>query len=216
MSVVLIIAFLSNRSTNLINSISIAALIILVINPNEIYNPGFQLSFAAVLAIGILLPYMNQIIEKWNVQNKFLKYLLLFCAVSLSAQIGTLPFTLLYFNKFSIIALLANFLVIPSIGFIIAAAIVTLFFSSIIPFLAVYFAAANDLFTRFILNIIKFSGDLSYSYISITNYSLVDLIIFYVMLAFLLYFLTRFVSIKSKFILFILIITNTFLLSSIR
>jgi len=215
MSVVLIIAFLSNRSTNLINSISIAALIILVINPNEIYNPGFQLSFAAVLAIGILLPYMNQIIEKWNVQNKFLKYLLLFCAVSLSAQIGTLPFTLLYFNKFSIIALLANFLVIPSIGIIVAAAIVTLFFSSIIPLLAVYFAAANDLFTRFILNIIKFSGDLSYSYVSITNYSLVDLIIFYVMLAFLLYFLTKFASIKSKFILFILIITNTFLLSSL-
>ena len=72
MSIVLIIAFLSNRSTNLINSISIAALIILVINPNEIYNPGFQLSFAAVLAIGILLPYMNQIIERWNVRNKFL------------------------------------------------------------------------------------------------------------------------------------------------
>jgi competence protein ComEC len=215
MSIVLIIAFLSNRSTNLINSISIAALIILVINPNEIYNPGFQLSFAAVLAIGILLPYMNKIIENWNVKNKFLKYLLLFCAVSLSAQIGTLPFTLLYFNKFSIIALLANFLVIPSIGFIIAASIVTLFFSSIIPFIAVYFAAANDLFTRLVLYIIKFSGDLSYSYIDITNYSLVDLIIFYVMLAFLLYFILRFVSIKSKLVLFILIIINTFLLSSL-
>ncbi len=59
MTIVVIIAFLSNRSTNLINSISIAAVIILVINPNEIYNPGFQLSFAAVLAIGIILPYIN-------------------------------------------------------------------------------------------------------------------------------------------------------------
>jgi len=42
MTIVLIIAFLSNRSTNLINSISIAALIILVINPNEIYNQDFN------------------------------------------------------------------------------------------------------------------------------------------------------------------------------
>ncbi|MDZ7623073.1 MAG: ComEC/Rec2 family competence protein [Ignavibacteriaceae bacterium] len=139
MTIVLIIAFLSNRSTNLINSISIAALIILLINPNEIYNPGFQLSFAAVIAIGIILPYINHLIEGWNVQNKFLRYLLVFFGVSLSAQIGTLPFTLLYFNKFSVIALLTNLFVIPGIGFIIAAAIVTLFFSATIPFIAVYF-----------------------------------------------------------------------------
>ncbi len=72
MAIVIIVSLLSNRSTNLINSISIAALIILAINPNELYNPGFQLSFAAVLAIGILLPYMNHIIERWNIQSKSL------------------------------------------------------------------------------------------------------------------------------------------------
>ena len=215
MAIVLIIAFLSNRSTNLINSISIAAVIILIINPNEIYNPGFQLSFAAVMAIGILLPYLNQIIEKRNVPNKILKYLLLFCAVSLSAQIGTLPFTLLYFNKFSIIALLTNFLVIPSIGFIIAAAIVTLFFSTIIPFIAVYFATANGLFSGWVLSIIKFSGDLSFSYISITNYSLIDLVLFYLMLSLLLFFLAKFNNIQAKLALFILISANTILYSSI-
>jgi competence protein ComEC len=215
MAIVLIVAFLSNRSTNLINSISIAALIILIINPNEIYNPGFQLSFAAVLSIGILLPYMKQLIERWNVQNKLLKYILLFWGVSLSAQIGTLPFTLLYFNKYSVIALLTNLIVIPSIGFIIAGAIVTLFFSATIPFIAVYFAAANDILSGWILNIIKFSGDLSFSYISITNYSLIDLILFYLMLALLLFFFTKFVTFKAKLALFILILVNTILFSSI-
>lgn len=215
MAIVLIIAFLSNRSTNLINSISIAALIILIINPNEIYNPGFQLSFAAVLAIGIILPYINQLIEKWNVKNKILKYILLFWGVSLSAQIGTLPFTLLYFNKYSVIALLTNLIVIPSIGFIIAGAIVTLFFSATIPFIAVYFASANDLFSGWILSIIKYSGNLSYSYISVTNYSIIDLILFYFMLTLLLFLLPRFMSIKSKLILFILIVANTILFSSL-
>ena len=132
MATVLIIAFLTNRSTNLINSISIAALIILIINPNEIYNPGFQLSFSAVLAIGIILPYMNNLIDGWNIQNKFFRYVILFCAVSLSAQIGTLPFTLLYFNKFSVIALFTNLIVIPAIGIIIASAIATLVVSVIL------------------------------------------------------------------------------------
>jgi len=215
MTIVLIIAFLSNRSTNLINSISIAALLILVINPNELYNPGFQLSFAAVLSIAIFLPYFNELIERWNVNSRFLKYILLFIAVSLSAQIGTVPFTLLYFNKYSVIAILANLIVIPSIGFIIAAAIVTLFFSVTIPFITVYFAEANDLYAGFILKIIKFSGDLSFSYIRITNYSLIDLIIFYLMLSLLLYYFVRFVNNAARLVLLVLIAATTIIFSSI-
>jgi competence protein ComEC len=141
--------------------------------------------------------------------------MLLFFGVLFSAQIGTLPFTLLYFNKFSIIALLTNLVLIPWIGIIIATAIVTLFFSLIIPFAAIYFAAANDLVTGWILSLIKFSGDLSYSHISLYNYSVIDLIIFYLLLAFLLYFLPRFKNIFTKSALFFLVIVNTFLLSSI-
>lgn len=215
MAIVLLIAFLSNRSTNLINSISIAAVIILIINSNEIYNPGFQLSFAAVLAIGIILPYMNTLIEKWEIRNRFFRYLILFIAVSLSAQIGTLPFTLLYFNKFSIIALFTNLIVIPAIGIIIGAAIATLAFSVILPFIAIYFAAANDLIVSWILSIIKFSGNLSFAFININNYSLLDLIIFYLFLVSLLYFLPRFETVKSKVILLILIFANTFIYSSV-
>jgi competence protein ComEC len=157
---------------------------------------------------------LNHLIESWNVQNNFIKYIFLFWGVSLSAQIGTLPFTLLYFNKYSIISLLTNLIVIPGIGFIIAAAIVTLLFSAVIPFIAVYIAAANDLFTQFTLTLIKFSGDLSFSHVSITNYSLVDLVVFYLMLILLLFFLPRFITLKSKLILIVLAAANTFLFSS--
>ena len=215
MAVVLIIAYLTNRSTNLLNSISIAAIIILILDTNEIYNPGFQLSFAAVLAIGIILPYLNNLINKWNIQNRLLKYIFLFCAVSLSAQVGTLPFTLLYFNKFSVIALVTNFVVIPSIGLIVASTIAGLLISVIIPPIAIYFAGFTDLFTSLILSIIKFSGNLSFSYLSINDYSIIDLIIFYLMLSVLLIFLPRFQSVRSKIILLVLIILNTFIYSSV-
>jgi len=215
MATVLIIAFLANRSTNLLNSISIAAVIILVINPNELFNPGFQLSFSAVLAIGIILPRLNELINKWNIQNKPLKYIILFSAVSLSAQIGTLPFTLLYFNKFSVIALVTNLIVIPAIGMIIAAAIVMLIFSTVLPFIAIYIAAVNDLIASGVLSLIKFSGNLSFSYLSITDYSIVDLIIFYLMFSILIYFLPKFGSIKSKLILLLLVVGNTLVYSTI-
>lgn len=214
MAVVIILAVLTNRSTNLINSISIAALIILIFDPNEIYNPGFQLSFSAVLAIGIVYPYFNEAVIRWNIQNKILKYTLLFIAVSFSAQVGTLPFTFLYFNKFSTIALLANFIVIPAIGFIIAAAIITLFFSAFIPFIAVYLAASNELITSAVLFIIKFSGSQSFSFLNVKDYSLIDLVIFYFLFGVLLFFIRRFNRYVTKFLLVILIGINIFFLSS--
>jgi len=215
MAIVIIIAYLSNRSTNLFNSISIAALIILIINPNEIYNPGFQLSFAAVLSIALVFPFIERLITDWNIQNKFVRYVLLFIGVSLSAQLGTLPFTLLYFNKFSVIALFTNLFVIPAIGIIIAAAIVTLIISMVLPFVAIYFASANDLITSWLLSIIGFSGDLEFSHVDVFNYSLFDLLIFYVMLAVLLYFLPVFKRMVTKVILTLLVMINIIFLSSI-
>jgi len=215
MAIIIIFAFISNRSTNLVNSISIAALIILLINPNEIYNPGFQLSFSAVLSIAVVYPFFERLIANWKVQNKFLKYVLLFAGVSFSAQIGTLPFTLLYFNKFSVIALFTNLFVIPGIGIIVATSIVTLVISTFLPVVAIYFASANDLITKWILNLIKFSSELSFSHINIYNYSLIDLLIFYLLLAVLLYYLPRFKNMFTKIVLLVLIVLNGFLLSSI-
>ena len=215
MAIVIIVAYLSNRSSNLFNSISIAALIILIINPNEIYNPGFQLSFAAVLSIALVYPFLERIVLGWNIKNRFTKYLLLFTGVSLSAQIGTLPFTLLYFNKFSVIALFTNLLVIPTIGLIIGLAIVTLTFSTFLSVVAIYFAAANDLITNWVLSLIKFSGNLSFSHINIYNYSVTDLILFYLLIAILIYYLPRFKNIITKVLLFSLVTINIFLFSSI-
>jgi competence protein ComEC len=215
MSIVFIAAFLSNRSTNIFNSISIAALIILLINPNELYNPGFQLSFSAVMAMAIILPYMTQMIDGWNINNKYFKNILLFLAVSISAQIGTLPFTFLYFNKFSVVGVIANLLVIPAIGVIIAAAIATLLFSIMIPLVAFYLGQATSILSEWTIDLIKFSGELTFSFVSVTNYSILDLIIFYLLLTIFLFYIVRFESIRSKIILFFIVIANGFILSSL-
>ncbi len=179
MTVVIIFAFLSNRTTNIINSISIAAFIILLTNPNEIYNPGFQLSFSAVLAIGILHPYFKKIIYELRLEQKWIENILLFIGVSLSAQIGTLPFTLAYFSKLSIIALFANLFVIPAVGVIIGIAFITVFVGLFLYSIAIYFAAANDLISGWMISFIKYTGSLDFSFLWIRNYTLYDAIIFY-------------------------------------
>ncbi|MBK7497961.1 MAG: DNA internalization-related competence protein ComEC/Rec2 [Ignavibacteriales bacterium] len=213
MSVVIIIAFLSNRSTNIINSISIAAFIILLLNPNEIYNPGFQLSFSAVLAIGILYPYIQKIIFKLNLKHKWLEYILLFFGVSLSAQIGTLPFTLAYFSKLSVVALFANLIVIPTVGVIIGIAFITVFIGVISNSIAIYFAAANDLLSGWMIDFIKYTGQLDFSFLWIRNYSLYDSIIFYLGLALVLLVLRKISKVYMKIVL-VMILSATIIIYS--
>jgi len=207
MAVVIIIAFLSNRSTNIINSISIAAFVILIINPNEIYNPGFQLSFSAVLAIGILYPYFQKMIYNLHIKHKWVEYILLFFGVSLSAQIGTLPFTLAYFSKLSVVALFANLIVIPTVGVIIGVAFITIFVGLFSYVIAIYFAAANDLFSDWMIEFIRFNGGLEFSFLWIRDYSLYDAIIFYAGLALVVFTI---INIKKTFLKISLIIILVF------
>ena len=215
MGIVIILAFLTNRSTNIFNSLTIAALIILVIIPGEIYSPGFQLSFSAVLAIAVIFPLINNFILASRLKSKFLKYIILFVGVSLAAQLGTLPFTLIYFGKVSVIALFTNLLVIPVIGLIISLAVTTLIFNLFASGIAVYFSLTNMLVSNFILDVIRFTGNLSFSHIKLPQYSVYDAIIFYVFLSVMIYSVRRFKSKKAVIILILFIATNIFLYTSL-
>ena len=145
MGIIFILTFLSNRSSNIYNSLALSGLLILIFFPDQIYDPGFQLSFSAVLSTAILYPYLEKGITTFKIKLNWIKKLLLFTAVSLSAQIGTIPFTLVYFSKLSIISIAANLFVIPISGLITAIAFITIFLGAISHNLAIYFASANNL-----------------------------------------------------------------------
>ncbi|MGB8316886.1 MAG: DNA internalization-related competence protein ComEC/Rec2 [Ignavibacteriaceae bacterium] len=214
MAIVIIIAFMLNRSTNLFNSLALAALIILIVNPYEIYSAGFQLSFSAVLSIGVIFPLFQNQIKKFNIKNNFLKYFILLLAVSISVEIGTLPVTVAYFRKLSLIAPLTNLVVIPLIGLILLVAIGTLLISTVFPFIAGVYAAANDFFTFILFKFIKTSGNLEYSFIWIRNFRLYDAFIFYTLLIFFIFFFIKFKSTPAKILLFSLSILNFYIFSS--
>lgn len=184
MAIIILLGGLTERSTNIYNSLALAAVILLILGPSEIFNPGFQLSFSAVLSIAYFYPIFSQ---KLNVLrlNKFIKYILLFAAVSLSAQIGTLPFTLIYFGKISVTSLAANLIVIPLIGIMVGVGITTILFSIISSYVASVYAAANNTMVALLLKIVGFAGNPEYSFIRIPNFSIIDVLLFYaIMIAF--------------------------------
>ncbi len=208
MVVVMLLIYLSNRNYNSLNALAIAALILLLLNPAEIFNPGFQLSFSAVLSILIVYPILS---AKITTKNKVLRYLLLFSAVSFSAQLGTLPFTLIYFQKLSVISLFANLLVIPIIGIIVGLGVLTIFISTFSTLFSLYFSSANMLFTDVLLAIVYFTGSQQFSYFYIPNFSIIDAILFYIFLTVFIYSIKKFTSNFAFAILFLLVGLNLFL-----
>jgi len=120
MVTIFLLTFLFEREHDPINTLAIAAMIILVVHPPSLFSISFQLSFIAVLAIIYGLSRIR--IKSKNRKQVFFqlwKKVYLFLLTSLFAILGTLPLLMLYFNQVSFVGLLANFFVVPIIGFIV-------------------------------------------------------------------------------------------------
>ena len=96
-----------------INTLGSAAFFMLLYNPLNLYDIGFQLSFCAVFAILLINPYLISLYES---RNPALKYLWDLSCTSTSAQIGTAPLSIYYFHQFPLLYLISNIFAIPVTG----------------------------------------------------------------------------------------------------
>ncbi len=128
-----IIGEMLNRKGFIINSLAASAFILLCINPNNLFEIGFQLSYAAVMGIVVL---QRPIYSLFYVKNKLLDKVWEITAVSLAAQIATIPFTLFYFNQFTTYFWLSNLFMTP-ISFIVIISGMVLLLVSWIPYVNV-------------------------------------------------------------------------------
>ena len=215
MALVVFAASLSNREINAWNTIAIAALAILLIDVNQLFDPGFQLSFVAVMATIGLYPYFSTWLKELNLKNKFVKAILVMFFMSLAAQIGVLPFINYYFGKISIIALISNLFVIPGISIILANGLLTLFVSTVSLQAANIFASAGDGLIAFLYWLIKISATQDFSFIRVPNFTLQDSIIFYGFLFFLIFTLRYIKRMFTKLLLIFLIAVNTVVFCSL-
>jgi len=115
---VFLLTFLIEREHDLINTVSIAALIILIISPPALFSISFQLSFVAVLSIIYGISRICQSKKRpENIASRLLKTIVTFIIVSGLAIIGTAPLTMFYFNQISLAGIFSNLIFVPLIGF---------------------------------------------------------------------------------------------------
>jgi competence protein ComEC len=122
---------ISNRQSFVANAIASSAFILLLINPMQITDVGFQLSYIAVIGIVLFYPFLVKLVYFKNI---FLSNIWQLTAVSIAAQITTFPLTLYYFHQFPNYFILSNILAIPisTLAMYSALLLVT---TSFIPFL---------------------------------------------------------------------------------
>lgn len=126
------------RTTNVYNTLSASALVLLASNPNLLLHVGFQLSYLAVLGIVYFQP---RIYSLWHIENRIGDYLWQLSAVSLAAQLGTLPISLYYFHQFPLYFVLSGLIVVPAAGLILSLTLLLLAFHGV-PVLGVLIAKA--------------------------------------------------------------------------
>lgn len=101
---------LIHRKGFALNSIATSAFVLLLINPNNLFAMGFQLSYGAVVGIVLLQKPIYNLIY---IKNKWLDKAWEITAVSMAAQVATMPFTVYYFNQFTPYFWLSNLLMTP-------------------------------------------------------------------------------------------------------
>ena len=127
-----IIGEIIHRKGFIINSIAASAFILLCINPNNLFEIGFLLSYSAVMGIVVL---QRPIYNLLYIKNKLLDKVWQITTVALAAQISTIPFTLFYFQQFTTYFWLSNLFMTP-ISFIVVISGMVLLLVSWIPYLS--------------------------------------------------------------------------------
>ncbi|MBL7743004.1 MAG: ComEC family competence protein [Chitinophagaceae bacterium] len=123
------------RNTSIYNTLAFSAFILLCYNPYWLWDVGFQLSYAAVLSIVI---FMKPVYNWFYIKNKILDFFWKLNAVTLAAQILTLPVSLYHFHQFPGSFWLTNFLAVPLSSLILVGEIL-LCIVSFVPPLALLF-----------------------------------------------------------------------------
>ena len=109
-----------------INTLGSAAFFMLIYNPFNLFEIGFQFSFSAVLAILLINPYLTSL---YHSRNPMINYIWELSCTSTAAQLGTAPLSIYYFHQFPLLYLISNLFAIPLTGIFLLLIPLSLFIS---------------------------------------------------------------------------------------
>ncbi|MFK5922734.1 MAG: ComEC/Rec2 family competence protein [Verrucomicrobiota bacterium] len=160
MGTIVLFSFAVGRRPRLINSLGLAALLLLAYNTQQLFLPGFQLSFAVLAAIAGLTPLFMGIFGRPFALDPFIPRHLIprsqllfsqfghassnYFSLSLAAWLGSLPLIIYHFQLVTPVSILANCFLVPAAMVVLSLAVMSLCTSlAQMNFISVLFNNAN-------------------------------------------------------------------------
>ncbi|NCU20892.1 ComEC/Rec2 family competence protein, partial [Candidatus Falkowbacteria bacterium] len=116
MAAVMLLAVLVDRRAISLRTVALAALILLVAEPESLTEPGFQMSFGATVALILIYGPWSAVEHRLPV---LLKPVAMLLVTSLAAGLVTAPIAAAHFNRMPEYGLLANLLAVPVMGMLV-------------------------------------------------------------------------------------------------
>ena len=185
---ILILAPVLKGEADSVNSLSIALVFLLILNPYSIMDIGLQLSFLAALGIIVLGGRINNRIQRpFKSKNKFIKAIVRFFASAFSASIAAIIFTTPViawnFGTVSVIAPISNILLLWAVNVIFIASIFVVIFAFVYMPLAEVIVVPITYLAGYILDASGYIAEIPFSNVYIENIAhMVVLVFFYLAL----------------------------------
>ncbi len=173
MSIYILIGNLLHKKPNILTSISLSMLILLIENPYNLFDVGFQLSYAGTA--GIIL--LNKKIKIKKSKIKIIQKIKEMIIVTLSANIMIIPIMMLHYNTISFTFLISNILASPILGIIIILGFIIVLISFIIK--PIIIKNILEIFINILITIANFSSKLPLSKIYVVTPNMVQIITYY-------------------------------------
>lgn len=142
MGSIVLFSFVAGRRPRLINSLGLAALLLLAYDTQQLFLPGFQLSFAVLTTIAVLTPVFMKLLGRPFELDPFIPRQLIpryqrlysksgqvscnYLSVSLAAWLGSLPLIIYHFQLVTPVSVLANCLLVPMAMAVLSLAVISL------------------------------------------------------------------------------------------
>jgi competence protein ComEC len=146
-----------------LNSCGIAALVMFALEPRQLFDIGFQLSFGAVISIIVLYPRLSAPLSRFNRRlwyGKAAAAVLRLGAVSVAATVGTLPLTALSFGRISLIGIAANMIIVPVSGVSVVLGMVTASAAPLCTAVAMIYGTVNEILLTVTLRVAEWCAAL--------------------------------------------------------
>jgi competence protein ComEC len=119
MVAVMLVAVMLDRRALTLRSVALAGMVVLVLRPESLINPGFQMSFAATVALVAAFGGLAQMPEGRLTPPRWMRPALMLVLSSLVAGTATAPFAAAHFNRIADYGLIANLLAVPAMGLLV-------------------------------------------------------------------------------------------------